>query len=249
MKIWAIADLHLSFGVPNKKMDLFGPLWESHHEKIQQKWDTLVSKEDLVLIPGDISWALKLNDALPDLTWIHNRPGKKVLIRGNHDYWWDSLTKVQKILPESLYVIQNNSLIFDDISISGARLWNSSEYSFHECIEYKPSTTRPKEKEDIDPEEIFTKELNRLELSLTSISPMAKIKIAMTHFPPIGLDLLPTRASALFEKFGITHVVFGHLHSLKKTKNHLFGKARGIEYILTSADWLNFSPIEIAINS
>lgn len=249
MKIWAISDLHLSFGVPNKQMNVFGPLWESHHEKIQQNWDRLITKDDLVLIPGDISWAMRLNDALPDLEWIHARPGKKVLIRGNHDYWWDSLAKLQKALPDSLHVIQNNSLIFDTVSISGARLWDSSEYSFNECIEYIPSAAIPKEKEPQSSEEIFVRELNRLEMSLQAIAPTARVKIAMTHFPPIGLDLKPSRASALFEKYGITHVVFGHLHSLKKSSHKLFGKSRGVEYILASADYLNFSPSEIVIDS
>jgi predicted phosphohydrolase len=249
MKIWAIADLHLSFGVPNKKMDIFGSQWENHDEKIQKNWDNLVSVEDLVLIPGDVSWAMRLERALPDLEWIHKRPGKKVLIRGNHDYWWDSLSKLQKVLPASIQVIQNNSLLFNDVSISGARLWDSTEYSFDENIEFIPMERPPKGHEERSSEEIFVRELGRLELSLKAMAPTAKVKIAITHFPPIGPDLKPTRASALFEKYGVSHVVFGHLHSLKKTERQLFGKARGVEYILASADWINFCPMQIMIDT
>jgi uncharacterized protein len=249
MRIWAIGDLHLSFGVLNKKMDVFGPAWEAHHEKMQKNWDALISQDDLVLIPGDISWAMRLQNALPDLEWIHKRPGKKVLIRGNHDYWWDSLSKLQKALPDSIQVIQNNSLLFNDISVSGARLWDSPEYSFEKVIEFIPRESPPKEPEEKSSKDIFARQLASLELSLKAIPHCAKVKIAMTHFPPIGLDLEPTRASALFEKYGISHVIFGHLHSLKKTCTTLFGKARGVEYHLVSADWINFCPVEIVVDS
>jgi predicted phosphohydrolase len=242
VKIWAISDLHLSFGVPNKKMDIFGPAWDNHHEKMKASWDALVASEDLVLIPGDISWAMRLEEALPDLAWIHERPGTKVCLKGNHDYWWDSLSKVQKRLPSSIHVIQNNSFIIDDIAIAGTRLWDSPEYSFSKAIDFLPMAEK-KEPPQKDSEAIFSKELLRLEMSLKTIPQSSKVKIAMTHFPPIGLDLLPSKASSLFESYGIAHVVFGHLHSLKKNQAPLFGNARGISYSLVSADWIDFTPI------
>lgn len=249
MKIWAISDLHLSFGVPNKQMDLFGPAWKDHHERIQSHWDTMISQEDLVLIPGDISWAMRLDEALPDLKWIHERPGKKVLLKGNHDYWWGSLKKMQPVLPDSISLLHNNTLLFGTVSVSGTRLWDSNEYSFGESIEYVSTGHIPKEKEPQDAEAIFLRELHRLELSLQEIPPTATVRIGMTHYPPIGLDLQPSRASRLFEKYGVSVVVFGHLHSLKKTERPLFGEARGVRYILTSADWIDFVPVEIAIDT
>ncbi len=99
MAVWALADLHLSFGVPGKSMDLFGDKWAGHPEKIRTHWLRLIAPDDLVLLPGDISWAMHTEDAQPDLDFIAALPGTKVMIRGNHDYWWNSLNKVEKILP------------------------------------------------------------------------------------------------------------------------------------------------------
>lgn len=99
MAVWAIADLHLSFGIPDKSMDVFGPQWTDHAEHVKKHWLESISAEDLVLIPGDISWAMTPEQAKADLEWIHELPGTKVLLRGNHDYWWTSVSKVQKVLP------------------------------------------------------------------------------------------------------------------------------------------------------
>jgi len=242
MKIWAIGDLHLSSGVPNKEMDLFGPAWKDHAKKIAATWDTEVSKEDLILIPGDISWALRLVEALPDLAWLEERPGTKVMIKGNHDYWWSSLSKVKKVLPPSIHLIQNSSITIGEVAIAGARLWDSPEYCFDHIIDFKPGITQ-KEPSKRDDDAIFQRELIRLETSLKALSKEAKMRIAMTHFPPIGTDLAPSSTSALFEKYGVSLVVFGHLHSLKTDIPHLFGVKRGVRYELVSCDWLGFTPL------
>src|SRR6185436_13877424 len=105
MTIWAIADLHLSFGVANKKMDVFGPQWINHPEKIAHFWQHSILPTDLVLIPGDISWAIHSEEAIPDLQWIDQLPGTKLLLKGNHDFWWNSLSKVKQILPSSCHLI------------------------------------------------------------------------------------------------------------------------------------------------
>ena len=128
MTIWALADLHLSFGVPDKEMDVFGPKWKNHPEKIRANWEKLVKPDDLVLLPGDISWGMHPEEALPDLNWIDSLPGTKVMIRGNHDYWWTSISKVEKVLPKSIHVIQNNIYRWKDVIICGARLWDTEEY-------------------------------------------------------------------------------------------------------------------------
>ncbi len=245
MRIWAISDLHLSFGVSNKRMDLFGDNWIDHAEKMASNWDRLVQKDDLVLIAGDISWAIHLKDALLDLNWIDQRPGTKVVIKGNHDYWWESLGKVRKLLPPSINVIQNDAFIRPEASIAGARLWDSSEYSFSEILEYKhnPKQTELDTAKDA---EIFTRELSRFEMSLKQLPQDSPLKIAMTHYPPIGLDLHNSAATILCKKYGIQIVVFGHLHSFKTQLPPLFGTANGISYILTSSDYLNFCPVQIA---
>ncbi len=249
MRIWAIGDLHLSFGVQNKSMDIFGPAWEKHAEKIATNWKSLIRAEDLVLIPGDLSWALKLEEAIPDLQWVHELPGTKVLIKGNHDFWWGSLNKLAPVLPPSIHLIQNNVFNWKDVSIGGARLWDTPEYSFSSLVEYRENASAKKK----DPEELvqqelseklFNKELERLKLSLGLLNPQASLRLAMTHYPPIGADLQPSRAAQILEQHGITVCVFGHLHNLKANLD-IFGTARGVKYVLAACDYIHFQPIAI----
>lgn len=249
MKIWALGDLHLSFGVSGKSMEVFGPQWERHAERIKEAWLRLIHQDDLILIPGDISWAMRLEDALPDLRWIHELPGTKLLLKGNHDYWWGSLAKVTAQLPPSLHLIQNNFFSWKGVAIGGARLWDTPEYSFHKYIEYQANPLeRPLNKEieiqeDLN-EKIFERELLRLERSLSLLPANASLRIAMTHYPPIGADLSPSRASAILEKYHINLCVFGHLHNIKPDAV-LFGEKKGIRYLLTSADYVHFQPVPL----
>ncbi len=247
MNVWAIADLHLSFGVPEKTMEAFGEVWKNYASRLSENWNALIHKDDLVLIAGDISWALKFHDALIDLKWIAELPGTKILLKGNHDYWWGSLKKMQSLLPPTLHLLQNNSFSFHGITIGGARLWDTSEYSFKEFVEYvknpKENEKEQKIQEDLS-EGIFQRELIRLKISLQTLDPKAHTRIAMTHYPPIGADLKDSMASAILEEHKIRYTVFGHLHNLKRDKP-LFGEKNGIKYILTAADYLNFTPIRI----
>lgn len=247
MAIWAISDLHLSFGVPNKNMDVFGKQWAGYTDKIKGYWLDNIRPEDLVLIPGDISWALRLEEAVPDLQWIEGLPGTKLLLRGNHDYWWTSLSKIEKILPPSIHLIQNNSFEWGDAAIGGGRLWDTTEYHFHQYVEYvenpRARALSPADEVRPDDQKIFQRELSRLELSLNSLSPSSKVRIAMTHYPPIGADLQSSLASAILEKYAIDICVFGHLHNLKTVPP--FGEKGGVRYFLTSCDCINFIPIKI----
>ena len=250
-RVWAIGDLHLSFGVPDKGMEIFGPEWENHAEKIATHWKRTISTEDLVIIPGDISWAMRLEEALVDLQWIDTLPGTKVMIKGNHDYWWGSLKKLTEILPPSIHVIQNNAFHWKEVAIGGARLWDTPEYSFQQFIEFREN---PREKrQNVETEElvqielsqkIFEKELERLKLSLKQLDKEAKVRIAMTHYPPIGADLKPSRAAQILEQFEIDTAVFGHLHNIKPGFS-LFGEKNGIRYVLTSCDYIRFQPVAI----
>lgn len=246
--IWALADLHLSFGVPNKEMDVFGPQWIGYTDKIQHHWRSLISPDDLVLIPGDISWAMHPDEAKADLDWIHALPGTKVILRGNHDYWWTSLSKVEKVLPDSIHLLQNNAFHWKGFSIAGSRLWDTPEYSFGEFIDFKKNPReKPLTETEKDPEEaerIFQRELGRLELSLKCLAKDAKLKIAMTHYPPISADLKDSRASAMLERYKIHACVFGHLHNVKKSIP-LFGNKNGIQYALTACDYLDFIPYKV----
>jgi hypothetical protein len=249
MRIWAIGDLHLSFGVANKSMDIFGPNWEDHAKKIGSNWKSTIHPDDLVLVPGDLSWALKVEEAVPDLQWVHELPGTKVMIKGNHDYWWGSLSKITAVLPPSIHLIQNNVFNWKEVTIGGARLWDTPEYAFGKFTEYRENPkAKAKDPEELVQEEfsqkLFDKELERLKLSLKGLNPDAKIRIAMTHYPPIGADLQPSRAAQILEQHQIQICVFGHLHNLK-VGQPLFGEARGVRYVLSSCDYIHFQPIAI----
>ncbi len=227
-------------------MSYFGPTWNGYIEKIQDHWVEFVKVDDLVLIPGDISWAMTLEDASLDLTWIHNLPGTKLLLKGNHDYWWSSSAKMAKALPPSIRWVHNNTFSWEGASIGGSRLWDTEEYGFTSFIEFQEN---PKEKKvvNIDPEvdrALFTKELERLARSLEGLEKNASMKIAMTHYPPIGADLAPSAASAILEKYAVDVCVFGHLHNVKEGSLP-FGSARGVRYVFASADYLQFKPILI----
>lgn len=250
MKIWAIGDLHLSFGVEGKDMDVFGPGWENHAEKISQHWHATVGSDDLVLIPGDISWAMRPEEAVADLAWIHRLPGTKAMIKGNHDYWWGSLKKISEILPPSIHLIQNNAFHWRGCAIGGARLWDTPEYGFSQFIEFRenPKAKKSEGVEEVVQEElsqkIFDRELERLKMSLKQLDPNAKVRIAMTHYPPIGADLERSRASQILEENEIQVCVFGHLHNIKAGCT-LFGEARGVRYLLTSSDYIRHQPIAV----
>ncbi len=244
--IWAIADLHLSLGNPAKEMQVFGPPWDNYVEKIEKNWREKIQKEDLILIAGDISWASKLEEAMVDLEWIDALPGTKLLCKGNHDHWWESSNKMQKLLPPSIHFIHRSCFTWGSVAIAGARLWDSpEEYRFNSYIEIKENPRQNKEKavpSSEETEKMFIRELERLETSLKLIPLEAKIKIAMLHYPPIGAELHSSRASMLLEKYGIDICVFGHLHNIKKNSS-LFNKKNSILYFLTSADYLNFEPL------
>lgn len=230
-------------------MNVFGPQWAEHAEQIEANWKKIVHPEDLVLIPGDISWAMRLEEALADLKWIDALPGTKVMIKGNHDYWWGSLKKLTEILPPSIHVIQNNAFTWKDVTIGGARLWDTPEYSFGEYIEYRPNPkAKPADPEELVQEEfaqkLFDKELERLKMSLQMLDPKAKIRLAMTHYPPIGSKLEASRAAQILEQHAIQTCVFGHLHNVRQ-ESLLFGERKGIRYLLTSADYIRFQPIAV----
>lgn len=244
--IWAISDPHLSFGVPNKQMDIFSPKWKDHPDKIRLEWTKLVAPDDLVLIPGDISWAMHFTEVAPDLAWLDSLPGTKVMIRGNHDYWWTSYSRVVKELPPSLHAIHHTVYNWKNVSIGGTRLWDSPEFNFDslpsEEIEIVQKSQVAVHKPDT--EKIYQRELHRLEVSLKALDQKADYRIVMTHYPPIGLDLASSSASEMFEKYNINFVLFGHLHGMESDQK-FFGERNGVQYRLTCCDYLNFKPLKI----
>lgn len=223
MAIYAIGDLHLS-GHSDKPMDIFGDHWIGHENKIKASWLKKVSENDAVLIPGDISWAMTLEKAMVDLEWIASLPGTKYLIRGNHDYWWKSITKLN-LLFDSMNFIQNNSFIYMEYVICGARGWicpNDYKFTDHD-------------------KKIYLREANRLEMSLKSAKQQEDREIiAMMHYPPTNEKLEPSLFTEIFEKYNVGHVIYGHLHDETSHNCGLQGTYNGVNYRLTSCDYLNF---------
>lgn len=229
-------------------MDVFGEKWVSHPDKIASHWRSKITNDDLVLLPGDISWAKTVEEAQTDLEWIHSLPGTKVMIRGNHDYWWSSLKRVRELLPPSIHAIQNDTFVWNDYIIGGARLWDTPEYSFGAYIPFVKNPVSDaqsfEESNKDEMEHIFERELHRLNLSMEQLKASNKTRVVMTHYPPISADLHPSRASAILEKYNIHTCVFGHLHGIQTTLP-MFGESRGVRYILTAADFIDFDPVQV----
>lgn len=244
MAVWAIADLHLSFGVAGKEMDVFGEQWKDHPKKIEAAWRACVKEQDLVLVAGDISWGKKLEEARSDLEWLGALPGTKVLIKGNHDPWCESASRARQILPPSCRLIHNDSIVWNGIAIGGTRLWDIPGISFESVIDFQVfSCVKQKTVDPEETEKVYLRELQRLEMSLKSMDSLASYKIAITHYPPIGPFLEETDVSRCFERHGIQQAVFGHLHHVKRDRP-LFGTLNGVTYRLVAADFLdNFTPV------
>lgn len=248
MKLFAISDPHLSFGVPGKSMDRFGEEWVRHPDKIKANWERLVGPDDVVAVPGDISWAKKFEAALEDLKWIGALPGRKVILRGNHDIWWPSASLMEQELPPSIRYVQNNHVKIGPFVFFGSRMWDTEEYSVFDLIEWDPkkgSIPGIKTGGDLkEQERIYDRELLRLKLSVDSVSDgMPGVRIGLSHYPPLDHLLKPSRASALYAHAGAKHVIFGHLHSVKKEfQGKAFGDLEGVQYHLTSCDYLGYEP-------
>ena len=230
VRVYAIADLHL-LGGQDKPMDIFGSHWDDHWNRIKQHWIKDIKENDIVIVPGDVSWAMDISDVEKDIKELSLLPGKQVFIKGNHDYWWSSLSKVESILSDNQIVIQNNSCKISNVVIAGTRGWI--------C----PNSIEFKEKD----EKIYKREAIRLELSLEDakkkMDKTSHLIVAM-HFPPYALDKKPTLFTEILEKYSPECVVFGHIHSPKIAKT-FEDDINGIKYIMTACDSINFKPIRI----
>lgn len=230
MKIFAISDLHLSINNP-KPMDIFGPVWDNYLDKIIEDWNKKVSVEDVVLLAGDLSWAMKLEDAADDIEILNKLKGTKILLRGNHDYWWSTISKVRNILPPNIYAIQNDSLVIGSYIFCGTRGWVVDSGKLNNAEDKK----------------IYDRELIRLELSLKDAKSKQKNGekiICMLHFPPYDKFNNPTPFTNLIESYGVDTVIFGHLHGKIPNANKIL-KINNVNYYLTSCDMVGNSLVEI----
>ena len=231
MSVFAIADLHLGFGDGvDKPMDAFEGPWVGHEEKLKERWGRLVEENDTVIIPGDLSWGLHLDQALADLAWLDKLPGTKVLIRGNHDLWWSSMAKMRGLFP-SIRFIQNDCYVGEDFAVFGSRGW------------LIPGSQDFREEED---GKIYRRELARLQLSADSLKEVyGKTIIGAMHFPPSNAELAATGFTDIFAQAGAKTVVFGHLHGFGGFAKAPNGIIDGVEYKLCSLDKLDCAPLKI----
>ena len=230
-RIFAIGDLHLSLSVENKAMDVFGPGWANHVARLKEGWQDTVGEEDLVLVPGDISWGLRLEEALADLEFIHGLKGTKVLLRGNHDYWWTGYSKGKSVLPPSVKAVQNDAILWNGVIVGGTRGWNTP---------LSPDFSESKDRK------IFEREKLRLGLSLQAMDAKdGRLRVVMLHYPPFNEKGEPTDFADLIRGHGVDHAVYGHLHG-RSCQGSFEGDYEGTTYHLVSADHLQFVPRLIA---
>lgn len=254
MSIFAIADLHLGLSV-DKPMDVFGPSWNDHVERLEKNWRAKISPSDTVLIPGDISWGISMEEALADLEFIESLPGTKILSKGNHDYWWGTTKKVEDFMAShglcSMKILKNKGFVVENTLIAGTRGWLLPE--------------NPESKKD--DEKIYLREVGRLERSLLDSIRAAEAggngeaedpagtgaensdagamkKIAMIHYPPIYDTERANGFTKTLEQYGVDLCIYGHLHG-RAHQNAFNGEKNGVEYRLIAADFLKFDPFPV----
>ena len=234
MKIFAIGDLHLSMGEDiEKPMDIFGGEWVGHAEKLYNNWTESVTNDDIVIVCGDISWGLRLDEAVAGLEWIHNLPGTKVVFKGNHDLWWQSAGRLNKMYDDgTMNFMQCKAYIAGDVAICGSRGWicpGTDGFSEHD-------------------RKIYDREAARLRLSLEEGKKQGIKKIiGVLHYPPTNDKHQASDFTRLMEEYGVKTCVYGHLHGKDVFPNGLKGIYNGVEYRLVSLDYLQAKPEEVKI--
>lgn len=238
MSIFALGDLHLSLGT-NKTMEVFGPAWDRYVQRIEENWRAMIKPEDTVLVPGDISWAMYLSETKADFDFLESLPGRKLICRGNHDYWWTTVHKMEDYFAKqnykSLQIVRHNAVVVEDSVISGTRGWvlpNDSKFS----AEDKP---------------IYERELARLRLCAEAIEKAdpehSKRRIMMLHYPPVTKDNTKTEWARVLDEYKIDLCVYGHLHgrghsiAFEGTISDSFS----CQYKCVAADFLGFKPLDI----
>lgn len=232
MAIYAIADLHLSLNT-DKPMDIFGANWENHSEKIKKDWTEKVKESDIVLIPGDFSWETYLENTYKDFAFLDSLPGRKILLKGNHDYWWTTLTNIKNYLKENNFntidILFNNSFEAENYIVAGTRGWDYTKTSERKIIE---------------------REIGRLELSLKDAKKESEDKdiIVCMHYPPISKNYLENEFERkilyLLKEYNVKRCIYGHLHGTSHL-GAITGEIEGIQFDLVSADYLDFKLLKL----
>lgn len=245
MSIFVLSDLHLSTdAATDKSMEVFGSRWQDYISKIEKNWNTVVGKNDTVIVPGDISWATRLEESESDLRFLDSLNGKKLIGKGNHDFWWSTSAKMTAFFKEkglsSLSILYNNAYIIEDKIICGTRGWF-------------PDESKQVTVGDVDHAKIINREITRLKLSLVAAQKLqgeyeaenGKILpiLVFLHFPPVWGDFIMDEFMTVFKEYGIRDCYFGHIHSAYSQPGRF--EHDGIRFTLTSSDFLNFYPLKI----
>lgn len=230
MSLFALSDTHLSL-YNDKPMDIFGNRWQSYAEKLDKGWRSVITDKDTVVIAGDVSWGISLDEAKLDLKYIDSLPGTKIISKGNHDYWWSTAAKINAFFEENcittIKTMHNNAFVWNDLTLCGTRGW------------YNDGKNAPKE---ADYNKIIAREAGRLELSVReglNLSSDNEI-VAFLHFPPVYNDYIAHPIIEVLKRYNIKRVYYGHIHgvyNIPSTAEH-----EGIKFTITSADYLNFIP-------
>lgn len=227
MALYAIGDLHLCLGAP-KPMDVFGGAWVGYMEKLRQGM-SVIGPEDTTVLLGDLSWALDLPGAREDFAWLQKIPGEKIILKGNHDYWWSTQAKFEKFCTEhgftQMHLLNNNCFFYEDVAICGTRGWFFEE-----------------ERSGTHDEKVFRRELMRLEASLKAAG--ERQKLVFLHYPPRYKGYTCPEILELLKKYEVRQCFYGHLHGASH-RLAMEGLWDGVEYRLLSADYLNFRPYKV----
>lgn len=233
MSLFAIADLHLSLST-DKSMEVFYG-WNDYSNRIFTNWKRLISDDDTVVIVGDISWALKLDECYQDFKAINELPGKKIFIKGNHDLWWNTKKKLEDYLIlnnfDTISILFNNSYLIEDIAISGSRGW----YFDNETEE--------------DANKVILRECGRIQTSINSAKDIGKTPVVFLHYPPVMRDRKCEEIMSVLHSNDIKECYYGHLHGSAKHNAAITGLYEGINFHLISADYVDFTPVPIKINN
>ena len=228
MAVYTIADLHLSFGT-DKPMDVFRG-WENYTERLEANWQKLVEEEDTVVIAGDISWAMSLTETKKDFTFLDKLPGKKLLVKGNHDYWWTTKAKMDKYIEEegftTLSILHNNFYIADGLALCGSRGW------FYDA------------ETDTDMK-VLKREAGRLGMSLEPAVKAGFEPLVFLHYPPIYNDTECKEITDVLHQFGVRKCFYGHIHGGNAARRAFIGEKDGISYRLVACDHLGFMPLAV----
>lgn len=228
MALFTLSDTHLSL-TTQKPMDIFGARWKNHHEKLEDAWNRTVGKDDTVVVGGDLSWGISLEEAREDLLFLDRLNGKKILLRGNHDYWWSTQKKVTDFFAENgittMSLLQNNTYTYENIAICGTRGW------------YSDASNAPS---DSDFRKIVAREVERLKLSLNAVKDETLEKVVFMHFPPLFEHYLCRPLIDVLHEYGVTRCYFGHIHGVYQIAP--MRRFEDIDFHIVSADFLNFTP-------